>query len=208
MHLRSVSIGRCKGVLVALTLGAFFYGAQVRAANRLFATRSSTKVPALPSGVSELKFRDFFVNPVGPAGLALTEKVKDLEGKRVRILGYMVQKENKCPGTFLLTPLPVQLHEEHYGLADDLPAATLFVFDAANRDKYVKYTPNLLRVTGILSLGNREESDGRISVVRLTLHPARSATTKNHHASRGGSAALISKNQRFEADASRNHINQ
>jgi hypothetical protein len=119
--------------------------------------------------ITDLKFSEFFLNPVGPTGLQLTDKLKDLKGRRVRILGYMVRRENKIPGTFLLTAIPVQLHEDHYGLGDDLPAATLVVTDPVNRDNVIQHTAGLIVLSGILDVGNREESDGRISVVRLTL---------------------------------------
>jgi hypothetical protein len=126
---------------------------------------------AIQKGVTELKFSEFFINPIGPKGLQFTEKLRALDGKRVQIVGYMVRQENQTPGTFLLAATPVQLHEEHYGLADDLPAATLFVLDPANRNNPIRYAPGLIRVSGILEIGNREEANGRISVVRLRLDP-------------------------------------
>ena len=44
-------------------------------------------IPALPAGVSELKFSDFFVSPVGRRGLEVTDKLRQFDRKRVRILG-------------------------------------------------------------------------------------------------------------------------
>lgn len=128
-------------------------------------------IPPLPAGVSELRFRDFFVQPVGPRGLELTDTLCQLDGKKVRILGYMARQEQPVPGVFLFNAIPVRLNEEHYGLADDLPAATLFVSVPVNRDQVVPYTPQPMLLTGTLSLGNREEADGRISTVRLALDP-------------------------------------
>jgi alkaline phosphatase len=40
----------------------------------------------------------------------------------------MVRRDVAPPGTLLITPRPVQLHDREYGLADDLPPATLYVF--------------------------------------------------------------------------------
>ena len=129
-------------------------------------------LPPLPLGVSELKFNDFFVQPVGARGLTFTDKLRHLDGKRVRILGYMVRQEQPVPGMFLFSAIPVRLNEEHYGLAEDLPAATVFVSMPTDRDKLVRPTPGMMLLTGTLSVGNREEPDGRISTVRLALDPS------------------------------------
>lgn len=128
-------------------------------------------IPPLPAGVSELKFSEFFVRPVGDRGLEVTEKLFKLDGKRVRILGYMVRQEAPSPGLFLLTPIPAQIHEHDNGLADDLPPSMLHVSVPTLRDQPVPYVPALMLLTGTLSLGNRTEADGRISVVRLALDP-------------------------------------
>ena len=127
------------------------------------------EIPPLPAGVTELKFSEFFVSPIGDRGLVFTEKLRSLEGKRVRILGYMAQQEQPVPGMFLFSAIPVRLNEEHYGLADDLPAATMFVFMPTQRDQVVRHAPGLMLLTGTLSIGNHEEADGRISAVRLAL---------------------------------------
>jgi hypothetical protein len=128
----------------------------------------SLKLPPLSKGVTELNLSELFNYPIGPAGLRFTDKVKNLAGKRVRVVGYMVRQEKAPPGCFLLAPVPVELHEEHYGLADDLPASTLFVFDA-HQKSITQYRSGPVLVSGTLRIGNREEADGRISQVRLTL---------------------------------------
>jgi len=138
--------------------------------------RPAASLPPLPAGVTELKFSEFFVSPIGPRGLTLTEKLRSLDGKRVRILGYMAQQEQPAPGMFLFNAIPVRLNEEHYGLADDLPAATLFVSMPKDRGQVVRYTPEMMLLTGTLSLGNREEADGRISTVRLALEAPAAAS--------------------------------
>ena len=147
-------------------------------------------VPSLPVGVTELKFSEFFVSPIGERGLALTDKLRSLDGKRVRVLGYMARQEQPVPGMFLFSALPVRLNEEHYGLADDLPAATLFVSMPRNRDQVVPHTPGLMRLTGTLSVGNHEEADGRISTVRLALEMPEAAAKKNSHFSPKGAEQL------------------
>ena len=143
------------------------------------------------AGITELKFSEFFASPIGGRGLTLTDKLRGLDGKRVQILGYMAQQEQPVPGMFLFSALPVRLNEEHYGLADDLPAATLFVSMPKNRDQVVPHTPGLMLLTGTLGVGNREEADGRISTVRLALEIPESTAKKNFHSSPKGAEQSV-----------------
>src|SRR4051812_47278101 len=132
------------------------------------------------SEVTDLKFSELLQTPVGDRGLTVSDKAKNLNGKRVRILGHVVRHENAPAGTFLLAPLPVQLHDEHYGLADELPATTIFVSTPAPAKEPIQYTPGLLTVTGVFHIGNHEEADGRISTFRIDVDPA--ATRKKSEA--------------------------
>jgi len=143
-------------------------------------------LPPLPAGVTELKFSEFFVNPVGPRGLELTGKLRGLEGRRVRILGYMAHRETQPPGVFLLTPFPVQVHDHDNGLAEDFPASVVQVSVPTLRAQPVPYAPGLMLLTGILRLGNQPEPDGRVSLVRLELDPLR--RWRNRRSVRPGSA--------------------
>jgi hypothetical protein len=154
-------------------------------------TASLPKLPPLPAGVSDLKFCDFFVQPMGRRGLEFTEKVRDLDGQRVRILGFMVRQENAPPGVFLLAPIPVELHErESDCFIDNLPAAVLHVFMPPPA-KPVPHTPGLMLLTGILSLGNRLEADGRVSVARLALDRPVSNVIRGGGAAAKGAERLI-----------------
>lgn len=156
-------------------------------------TAKAAALPPLPAGIEELKFADFFKTPVGPAGLEPTDRIKALDGRRVRILGHMVFEEVvKCsgedaltprgrklpiwaecltPGRLLLTPRPAEISYAHYGIGDDLPPQTLYVTVPEKFGEPVAHTPGLLLLTGTLSVGNKTEPDGRISTVRLTLIP-------------------------------------
>jgi hypothetical protein len=127
------------------------------------------KIPPLPSGVTELKFSEFFVSPVGPRGLELTDRLLSLNGKRVRMLGYMVRNERGLPGQFLFASMPVQLHD--HDSSDDLPAALVHVSVPTGVNQQVPYAPGLMLLTGTLDLGPREEADGRNSLVRLAVDP-------------------------------------
>ncbi|MCX7174570.1 MAG: hypothetical protein NT159_11745 [Proteobacteria bacterium] len=129
-------------------------------------------VPSPPrEDATDLKFHEFFKLPVGPRGLEATEKLKSLAGKRIRMVGYMARQEIPTAGFFVLSPLPVSLGDEDESLADDLPASVVFVHVHPPGDKPLPFSPGLLRVTGILSIGAHEESDGHVSSVRLQLDP-------------------------------------
>ena len=163
---------KCAAVLVAMMVCAIAFGFARKQHARTTTVDTpplTQEIPPLPAGVTELKFSEFFVSPIGDRGLTFTDKLRSLDGRRVRILGYMARQEQPMAGTLLLASVPVQLNEEHYGLADDLPAATLHVSMPSHRDQVVRHTPGLMLLTGTLSIGNREEADGRISAVRLAL---------------------------------------
>ena len=117
---------------------------------------------------AELRF-DELLDPIGPGWLEYSARLRSLEGRRVRLRGYMVAREAPPPGTFLLTAFPMQLHESEYGLADDLPPATVLVEAPAWRGWPVPHRSGPITVTGVLQLGNREEPDGRVSSIRLVL---------------------------------------
>lgn len=134
------------------------------------APNTPPELPALPPGVTELKFAEIFA-PIGPRGLEFTEKARALDGKRVRMLGYMVKTCRHDHGRFLLTPFPITLHDHEMGPADDLPPSTVFVDVPPFRRalKYIPHEPGLFLLTGKLSLGGRDELHGRRSWVRLEL---------------------------------------
>ena len=173
---------KCAAVLVVMMVCAIAFGVARRQHAR--ATTVDTppltqEIPPLPAGVTELKFRDFFVQPVGDRGLEFTDTMRKLDDQRVRILGYMAQQDQTAPGVFLFNAMPVQLNEDHYGLAEDLPAATLFVLMPKDREKIVPHTPGLMLLTGTLSVGIRGEAGGRISSVRLALEVPESVAKTN-----------------------------
>ena len=176
---------------IASQAGGAFATAQKQQPSGSSGKNTTPVLPPLPAGVTELKFSEFFVSPIGERGLTLTEKLRGLDGQRVRLLGYMVRQEEATPGKFLFAPLPVQVCEQDSEFADDLPPSTVHVFVPACRDQPVPYTPTLLLLTGTLSVGNREEADGRISLVRLALDPPPRATTRKFSFTEKGATRLL-----------------
>jgi hypothetical protein len=124
-----------------------------------------------PAAVTELRFRDFFRMPVGPRGLEPSSQLVALDGRSVRIRGYVVRQAERTPGLLILSPLPVELGDADESLSDDLPPAVVFVhFDASAPD-----VAGLVQVTGTLDLGARDEADGHVSQVRLQLSAVQAA---------------------------------
>ncbi len=114
------------------------------------------RLDAPPKGVAELKFRDVFKLPVGAKGLEPTDALRKLDGKRVRIVGYMVQRETPLRAGFLLSPLPVTAGDEDESLADDIPPSALLVSLTKGHDVVVPNLPGLIKVSGILHVGAYE----------------------------------------------------
>ncbi len=133
-----------------------------------FAVRKTLGPP--PAGVTDLKFRDLFKLPVGPRGLEPTEKLLALEGKRVRIVGYMVRQSPAPKGMFLLSPLPTVLGDEDESLADDLPPTTLAVSLDKSGELVLPMLPGLLQITGTLHVGmHADPATGRSSPAAIVL---------------------------------------
>lgn len=129
----------------------------------------------------ELRFSDFFVRPVGPRGQEATARLLQLDGKRVRISGYVVEEQEPYPGLFMLTPMPVSIPERADGPSDFLPPSTLFVhLPPALRDRVAPHAPAPIELTGTLQLGAREEVSGRVSYVRLLLDDLDRSTLEVH----------------------------
>lgn len=159
------------GLILALFIGRNVWAAQLRwhADALSLQMEEGGKLPVLPEGVVELKFSELYKLPVGPRGLELTEKVRSLAGKRVRVLGFMVRQAKSSPGLVMLAPYELITNENEYGLSEDLPPGIIFVEVSRYEDLSVPYTPGPLLLTGTLDVGRRGEADGRVSEIRLRL---------------------------------------
>lgn len=168
---------------------------QVKEGDPLPATSSrptgveAAALPPLPPDVTELRFGEFY-KPIGARGIEFTDKLRNLDGRRVRIMGYMVRQTQPVPWQFLLAPVPLTLHEREYGFAEDMPATLLHVTVERNLTPILPHTPGPLLLTGTLGVGNREEPDGRVSSVRLALDPPTPDQRKILSALAGGSKPI------------------
>jgi hypothetical protein len=126
------------------------------------------KIPPLPEGVEEISFQEFFKNPVGPRGLEPTSKLLSLNGKRVRIMGFVAEMERSNKRNIILAPMPLKPQPEEYGPADEIPAAHVLVTIPGDPNKQVPLVQGALLLTGTFSVGNSTK-DGEISFVRMLL---------------------------------------
>ena len=139
--------------------------------------------PPLPAGVAELQFGEFFRMPAGPLGLEFTERLKSLDGRRVRIVGYVVGNDVPSPGRFILSPYRITLATAADGPADDLPPAHAYVaLPSTHAALDLPPLPLPVMVEGTLRLGAQQEADSRVSWVRIEMDPAdpRLRTSESH----------------------------
>jgi len=127
------------------------------------------QLPKAPAGVSDLRFDELFRNPIGPKGLEFSPRLLELAGQRVRILGYQVKQSRPTPWTLMLAPMPLVSNEVEFGLAEDLPPTVVRVLLPRGHQPLTPHSNGLFLLTGRLEVGDREEPDGRHSLVRLHL---------------------------------------
>ena len=129
--------------------------------------------PALPAaeGVADLTLIELFRQPVGPAGLEISDRARGLAGQRVRLCGYVARQAPPVPWKVLLSPLPVTLHDLEFGLCDDLPATAIRVELPRNLPPVLPPLRHLVAFTGTLELDGKDEADGRSVPLRLVVSP-------------------------------------
>jgi hypothetical protein len=101
-------------------------------------------------------------------------RLQSLNGRVVRLAGYVAASDQPLHGAFYLCPLPVFLDEGGAGTGD-LPPDSVRVTVAGRPGWTAPPAPRPIEVVGRLDLGYREEPDGQVSWVRLTVDPALAA---------------------------------
>lgn len=125
------------------------------------------ELPTPSRGIVEFKFNEIFKMPIGPRGLEPSKKLKAVNGKQVRVVGFMVQQKSNM-GSFLLSPLPIAVGAEDESLADDLPAGLIRVDLDESPSVMIPHIPGLLQITGTLHIKNQMDAkQDRISFVQL-----------------------------------------
>lgn len=118
-------------------------------------------------GYERLAFEELYVTPVGPKGLEHTARARELNGKPVRMEGFMVRHYHEDPALFLFAPVPAAHNQTEYILADSLPVSLVHVEMQVRPGDAPSWQPQKLTVMGRLELGARQEADGRVSHVRI-----------------------------------------
>ncbi|MBI4626780.1 MAG: hypothetical protein HY736_26615 [Verrucomicrobia bacterium] len=127
-----------------------------------------TALPPLPAGVEELTFSEFF-GPIGDRGLEYSAKLRALDGRLVRLTGYMVREQEHSPGLFLFAGRPATVETKGLCAVDTAPPTAVHVLLPSDADRRVPYRPGRIVLLGRIELGPRLEVDGRNSTVRLVL---------------------------------------
>jgi hypothetical protein len=115
-----------------------------------------------------IAFPEFFDPGPSRRGLKPSARLLGLEGKRVRMVGFMAQMEVPPKGGFFLCAAPVFAGEGGGGTAD-LPPDAVFVIVQSASGKELELVRGPLEVTGVLELGSRVDEDGRVSRIRIIL---------------------------------------
>lgn len=151
--------------------------------------------PAIPDAVDLeppfLKFSEIFVMPVGPKGLEYTDRVKSLDGQKVRMQGYMALRSQMVSGQFIMTPMPIVLHDAEMGPCDDLPPTAVWVHVPGMGAMVTPHEQGLIEVSGVVSLGPREEADGRVSSIRIELDELKHVPPPPQAEPRGATAPKV-----------------
>ncbi|HET9960540.1 MAG TPA: hypothetical protein VFQ61_38985 [Polyangiaceae bacterium] len=119
--------------------------------------------------MATLDFRELY--RFGDRAPELTDRARDLAGKRGTLVGFMVLLENPVHGGFYLSPYPAISDESGAGRGGVPPTAVLVLLSAAGT-RPIDFVPGALEVSGTFELGTAEKA-GEISSVRLIVDDAR-----------------------------------
>lgn len=117
------------------------------------------------SEIVQLEFRE--VLQPGPKAEP-SEKVRGLQGKRVRMIGFMAHMEDAPRGAFYLVSRPLHCAEDGAGTGD-LPPDAVRVVVRSSAGEEIPFYPGLLEISGLLQLGHEADEEGRTSFYRIVL---------------------------------------
>jgi hypothetical protein len=125
-------------------------------------------------------FREF----LAPSSTELkpSDKLRRLQGQRVRIVGFMAEMEHMPEGYFYLCARPIFCDESGGGIGE-LPVDAVRVVVRASRGKPIKFVPQPIEIHGVLELGGQSEMEPDSWAVRLltdnfSVHPIKPAAPK------------------------------
>lgn len=115
-----------------------------------------------------LAFHDLFRPSV--SRLEPSKKLVALDGKRVRLNGFMAHMEDGPSGAFYLASRPVDCDEGGAGTGDLPPDAVLVVVPWSAGGE-LPFLPGPLEVVGVLQIGPATRPDGMPARIRIVLDP-------------------------------------
>lgn len=112
----------------------------------------------------KLEFREF----LAPATSELkpSDKLRSLQGKRVRLIGFMAEMEHMPDGYFYLCSRPVLCDESGGGIGE-LPVDAVRVIVPASKGQAIKFIAPPIEVSGVLELGGQSELEQDSWAVRV-----------------------------------------
>ena len=128
----------------------------------------SAQAPTAPA--ADLDLREMLITHGGK--VELSPKVGELEGKRVRVRGWLVVFEEPIADGFWLAPQPVFQDESGAG-SGDIPPLSIRVIAPPALLRALPADAAPLEVVGRLEEGRAAEEDGRPSFVRLVVEDQR-----------------------------------
>ncbi len=131
----------------------------------LLATAAPSVRSASPKA-EPLAFGEFFVP--SPRELRPSPRLQALDGRRVRLTGFVVKMEDPPRGAFYLAPRPIECDESGAGTGD-LPPEAVRVVVRSRPGEVVPWIPRPVEVTGVLELGPQSDEEGRVSSIRIVL---------------------------------------
>jgi hypothetical protein len=119
-----------------------------------------------PSPAVPLSFKQFFT--ATDRELKPSQKLLTLNGRRVRMEGFIAELEEAPKGAFYLCPHPVTCDEGGAGTGD-LPPETVLVIVRSAGKHTVGAIKRPVQVTGVLEISSKPDSEGRTAPIRLYL---------------------------------------
>lgn len=125
-------------------------------------SRPASAIATAP--VTVLTFREL----LDDSGATLTPSAKTLrlQGRRVRITGFMAQMEDRSQGAFYLCARPTTCDESGNGTGD-LPIDAIRIIVPWKEKDEISFVPHPIEVTGLFEFGSFTDDRGNVAAFRI-----------------------------------------
>jgi hypothetical protein len=126
--------------------------------------RADPPSPPGDADVTDLELGDLVSSrPLGPS-----PRARALAGRRVRLVGFMVDMEDPPRGGFFLAARPIRCDEEGAGTGDLPPDAVRVVLRDPPAEPF-PFHPGWIEALGELEVGADVDDEGRVSFFRVVV---------------------------------------